>query len=1520
MASMCGSSKGHPALTTSSFYRPGAYPYQNDYYMPPRSAWSRVPPHTSKMNRASSTWKVGSAMLIIIAMLVLIAVFAIAGLALWMGALRTDTKSAIVGFVGSFRVTRGEKFNPMLKLNTSMVFREKEQKYRNIFELLFRRSLLGPSYKQTIIDKFENNTLKVFFRLYLDRRKIPRSITNVEDTIVDIIAKETYSVASLFKDMELDLTSIIVKRINPDGVPSPSKPPAPTQQRNTMITKNGILRPNRNISIITNPKLKSKPEAVETQVDPESEIDFANIPTIKGTYTATKINASSAGKKPEPADESKPSRSTTTTTTTTTEVSTTVDVTSSTMSSTTTTTTVKPSSSTSEKAALDLHFNEFHEPDFETSPWRPIIPPYLNADVKPGLNVVTTSSTTTSTTTTTSTARPKIDDTADVKKQSSLPSSNTLLPPMLITVDEDSVFPHDRIVPQEMINFRVNGKFKDKMPDSAPPVEVSSSGPEDETSVQVSSFPGFYDETDEQPTLLTGIGVAEPVLDSELELESRNKYSDIVAEDPVEDTSRQPVYTSYRTPDLNGGSKPPLVRVPGTLKPFSHTIPVDKINIPANDEAAEPVKIEKPIITKGQGMIPNLERIVEIETFVKDASEEQKNATASNADGAPKTTTVEPVGDNNENGTRNSTFIKVDIIKHVPTATNLTGESSTPESPKNPHNDTLKPNVVIELVTLAPVKSNIGGVGQPVGPRPKVDQESRPQVTESENRTLNSSNPDDTDLLDQLFGLQSAGPPKPENNKPAVEQIVEVVTSISTKISSSIKADQMILKLVISNATSDDNSTESTQQLNSDRKIAATHQDKDQFLVESLRKLAEVRTGDEPPLVKRPRNESAPPPVRLQRPENLLDLEKLKKIADVVANATGTNFTLSRDGVPVMTKPLIRAEERSDKMMPATEEKRTLGTCTGYRCGDGKCLPAGARCNMLGECSGAEDEANCTCADFLRAQEPGSKICDGTVDCWDYSDETDCDWCQASQFVCGNSRTCVDQSRVCDGERDCPHGEDEKRCAALIDDEPKFSSSSDSRTYRDFFAKGSSREPNDDDNEEEEEESTTVGTDVQVSGREISPSKLGKNGLTRGAPRPEVGSATPFARAGMELSSYNDQGFLSVRKNGKWGRLCLSDSGGLLQRGKLSWTIEDLGRAVCRAITYRDFDKAEVQGDKASIEKTYYSLALNDDRTTDRTSLTFKRTKCSGGQVLRVKCKNFECGIRTQVPSQARIVGGGSSSAGSWPWQVALYKEGDYQCGGAIIGDRWIVSAAHCFYRAQDEHWVARIGATRKGSFPSPYEQVIRVDYILLHPEYVDNGFINDIALLRLEKPLEFSDYVRPVCLPAAEPESGAIGTATGWGQLYEIGRMFPDTLQEVELPLISTEECRRKTLFLPLYRITSGMICAGVKDGGRDACLGDSGGPLVSLESDNKYTLHGITSNGYGCGRPDRPGVYTKVYHYMGWIERVMSRTDVPSTVTSCKGHRCPLGECLPRSRVCNGYLECSDGSDERNCSSSTQ
>jgi len=187
---------------------------------------------------------------------------------------------------------------------------------------------------------------------------------------------------------------------------------------------------------------------------------------------------------------------------------------------------------------------------------------------------------------------------------------------------------------------------------------------------------------------------------------------------------------------------------------------------------------------------------------------------------------------------------------------------------------------------------------------------------------------------------------------------------------------------------------------------------------------------------------------------------------------------------------------------------------------------------------------------------------------------------------------------------------------------------------------------------------------------------------------------------------------------------------------------------------------------------------------------------------------------------------------------------------------------------------VARLGTLRRGAtFLSPYEQVIKITHIFLHPQYKDIGFVNDVSLLRLEKEVNFTDFVRPVCLPEKETEirDGRICTVVGWGQLFETGRVFrklsfyfvpmdvsinnvcysliirlslnynlfpADTLQEVQLPLISTAECRKRTLFLPLYKLTDEMFCAGFDRGGRDACLGDSGGPLMCPVRKSLYSF----------------------------------------------------------------------------------
>ncbi|KYQ57902.1 Enteropeptidase, partial [Trachymyrmex zeteki] len=1687
----------------------------NDYYLSPRSPWSRA----SVARRNGSTWRFGSAMLIISAMLVLVVVLAIAGLALWMGAFRTDSKNAkylhvstlrfsvtaIIGFSCSIRIVRGERYNPMLKLNTSMVFREKERKFKNIFELLFRRSVLGLSYKQTMIDKFENGTLKVFFRLYLDRRKIPRSIVNVEDTIQDIIAKETYSTSSLFKDMELDLTSTSVKRINQENIVNQKQ----GQQKHTMITKNGLLRPNRNSSLIMSSKSKTKP----TKTDSESNIDFNNIPTIQGTYRATKVNITAENSTKgifEPIIDSKGLATTRRTplqkhTTTSEKVLNRVESSPTDEPSTLFTKStamvnkdklnekeeneMKTTSSrtTTVRSDLDI-FKDFLNPDFENnSPWKPIVPGYVNTEFKllPNDDVRETNYTE-------STTRTVISKTSDFRDNVKMPNDGTstisTVPKLPLgsvnfhdvseinTFDIDNTdFPRDRIDPgltkpnnHEKLDIEVAGQLPSEMysvklkassydgnervtsnSESSMTREVSenisiknkpfqekhkdSNAQNTEAKFDNSAssmepddvFGSHSDKKIMNDSFTSGVGVAEPVLDTEIELEAKNRYrgSSILAPTTDEDMLRnrkvninqQPIYTSYNTPDLNGGSLgSSLIENPATTKPFRHTIPVDKItsvvnysiNVPFDNLDAPSLSLidtsidEKLFQDKVLTPLPP-KRIVEVETSVVEHDDtmiqlqsEQITSTEPNIvkdDNKSYFSTTESYSEpkliakdsSGKRGvSRNSTFVEIDTVKHTPGESEENWESRADEvtanndelQRKKVYNETLKAYVVENLVTLAPVKSNTG-IGRPVRPRPKIDSP-------------------DTALLEQLFGVHdythdrdttdtestseasfsykiqnsTKSDEKNSNHKSTiVEQIVEVVTSISTRVSSNIKSDPVILKFIVTNSTTNPivhSEKTSTSNDEADKSSESLIQKRPLLSAANLRT---IQTN----------NSNLSEMLQSQDHAPLLDIEELKKIADVVTGNetlknTSSEFTLSRDGVEIFTKVLNKEEDQTYETHTVSmieKLSKTNDSCVGFLCGDGKCLDSSAICNMLVECPGAEDEANCTCADFLKTQLLYQKICDGIADCWDYSDESNCDWCEKGQFVCGNSKSCVDMDKVCNGFSDCPGGEDEKQCTALIDDEENIAESridlvltkNSSKNHSETIKRLDQVIERDSESSVTERDTTTLyilpdnlqserlindknglssklinqelarnrdveesNIEVAVSSRETSSNVL-RNGLISGNNLHAKDNRTfPVAKVynNNEIDNYNNKGILSIRKNGKWGKLCFINTNSLTQEQsarQVTWSIEDLAKAACKAITYQDYEMVEkVLDQNPPSNQFYYTLSYDKSDLSDRTALSFKSSQCPGGEVLKIRCKNFECGIRTQVASTARIVGGASSSVGNWPWQIALYKDGNYQCGGALINNRWVISAGHCFYHAENNYWVARIGATRRGSFRSPHEQLLRVDYISLHPDYVHHVFLNDIAVIRLERAVSFSDYIRPVCLPKAPVLTGTVCVVTGWGQLYEIGRVFPDTLQEVQIPVMSTEDCRRKTLFLPLYRITNGMLCAGLENGGKDACLGDSGGPLVCLSPfENRYVLQGITSNGYGCGRRERPGVYTKIYSYMSYIDYVIAQTDIqPSAVEFCKGHRCPLGECLPKSRVCNGFLECSDGSDERDCS----
>lgn len=258
----------------------------------------------------------------------------------------------------------------------------------------------------------------------------------------------------------------------------------------------------------------------------------------------------------------------------------------------------------------------------------------------------------------------------------------------------------------------------------------------------------------------------------------------------------------------------------------------------------------------------------------------------------------------------------------------------------------------------------------------------------------------------------------------------------------------------------------------------------------------------------------------------------------------------------------------------------------------------------------------------------------------------------------------------------------------------------------------------------------------------------------------------------------------------------------------------------------------------------------------------------------------------------SRIVGGEIAPRGEYPWlaRIQYYKSNKrfgFHCGGVLINDRYVLTAAHCIQSVPSSWTVYKI---RFGEYDSTedndcnfYDErdcgnetrdILVASYYIHEDYFQENGAdYNDIALIRLVEPVQFTSYIQPICLPITDDlkkldTAGVKMTVAGWGQTEN--KTASRYLMHLKVPSWDNEQCR--DAFSPVnVDIIETQLCAGGEKN-QDSCRGDSGGPLMKVEKiggKSSWFLKGVVSFGTEkCGTEDVPGVYTRVSKFVDWIQ----------------------------------------------------
>ncbi|XP_069961476.1 neurotrypsin-like [Cherax quadricarinatus] len=262
------------------------------------------------------------------------------------------------------------------------------------------------------------------------------------------------------------------------------------------------------------------------------------------------------------------------------------------------------------------------------------------------------------------------------------------------------------------------------------------------------------------------------------------------------------------------------------------------------------------------------------------------------------------------------------------------------------------------------------------------------------------------------------------------------------------------------------------------------------------------------------------------------------------------------------------------------------------------------------------------------------------------------------------------------------------------------------------------------------------------------------------------------------------------------------------------------------------------------------------------------------------------CGQRPDSSSSflidnfAKIIGGSTQQPLEQPWLVSLQlrEEGKlkHNCGGVVIAEDYVLTAAHCFKVHGRHSYVVRVGDYSLNTRENDQED-FQIEKLWMHEDFDTTvEFNNDLAVLKVARKngrgIRFGQSVQPACLPSEEATYNGLTdcSITGWGTTSERAPPVPQDLPRTgQVQVYDMPSCIGQNKY-GMFEVTSGMVCAGNLDGRIDTCTGDSGGPLT-CKVNGRHVLYGITSWGKGCGRRGQPGMYTKITKFLRWIHDII-------------------------------------------------